>query len=490
MKSVPTKQSSDIPPPGNDEEPVVVTEAQEESRYVRIRFLTNSGDNAGLVRVYLRALSDGGRKGGLYTKSDDEGALQLKLDRSCSGLLIRGNDRNRYFEEQEYRLFHDIDDITITVEKLVSIELHVVYDDGEPFQGKASLFAPGETVRPTQFDESGNWLSGGGSFLIDENPFVLNGVRETDFALRLRTDRAGYDTYLSEIAARQIFDGARIDVVIAPSKLNVGKLIVDFGTQEWDENERWYYEITGISGDAHSRNSSLQRRPPEDNRIVLTPVWAGTYQVAVVKGTLVWQGVAKVEIGQETLVKVDFRPGCDAHVTIFNESGEPLEGAVLRTNLDVYVDYPASTKHGFRAVSDNSGQATLNGLWYGVESLVVEADGYEPVVVPVALNSGSTADIGPVHLVPSAGRVEVRVVNRKPGRTYVVMARHPTGKGGISTKTVVPEDGLVVYARLPMRPYLVAVTYEEGGPVASERVVLDSDHAEVAIEIDVGALSD
>ncbi|MEZ5990995.1 MAG: hypothetical protein R3E76_01395 [Planctomycetota bacterium] len=454
---------------------------------VRLRFVRPDGELVPRVTTYLASFEGDKSTGGQIAVAGNNGQLTLRLQAEATSLLVRSNDEHWFIREAHHVLQQGDQVIVIDCEALVDVELRAVYEDGEPFRGKASIFKMQETVRPDRRGVNGEFLSGSG-FLIDCDVFPLTGVRATDFALWFYCERAGYSRYEESVQSSQIWPGARIDVVIRRLEHGVGNLTIDFGEQSWEEGEPWFFEATNLTTTLPGSMNSRKNQPPVDNRFSVPALKADTYRLTITYKDMVWQKSVTVVSGEDTFVRAELAEACKARVTVFDENGKLKSGAVLRFNSGEYTDYPPRPQSGVLAVTGEKGEATLGGLSYETTELLVVAEGYEPQVIGVSLNAGRVTDLGPVRLVPATGRITVRVINQKPGHSYIVMAIHPVGHGGHSSKTSVPASGEVVFDALPLREYLVGVTYQQGGRIASKAAILTADASEAIIEIDVSDL--
>ncbi|MCA8914640.1 MAG: carboxypeptidase regulatory-like domain-containing protein [Planctomycetes bacterium] len=418
--------------------------------------------------------------------TNEEGTLLLELAAKIDGVIASSNDSRHYFGQATYLLSHELDEIELVVESLVTVELSASYDDGLAYTGRVGCF--GNSIRPTVSDENGNWKSGGNEFSVETTPCPLDGIRCTDFRLIFRSTRPGYGNYVESIEASQIYEGARINVIITPSKTPTGGLELDFGDQTWEQGEPWYYEVLDLTRDMPGKNAARMNHPPQDNKHLVTPLLDHEFSVRVTYKDLVWQSVVSIERGKNTTAKVEFTTGCTAGVTLLDEQGNPLYGAVIHLDSGSYEDYPATTLAGSRGVSREDGRAIIEGVSSDVRTLVVEAQGFEPQTVNVVLSPGMLSDIGPIHLTRAEGVVTVRLLNRRPDCGYTVMLIHPAGKGGKSTRTNVPVSGEMVFEALPLRAYMIATTYEEGGRIVSQNITLSEETKSAVVELDVGSL--
>lgn len=459
------------------------------ARLVRVHFRQGEHPVAPL-EVILQLFQAGRVVDRRVAVSDAQSELILRLPLTPDELLLRCNDDRYHFGEQRVALTQIEVAVDIQVIRLIDIELSVAYDDGLPFSGEGCFVRQtADPVRPTQVHaENGEWKSGSDSFQVVGGKRALKGIIATDCELWFYTKRAGYDRYTEKVLARDLTDGARLTITIKPSKHPMGCLILDFGDRQWDRQIPWSYHVANIAQPL-LKQGSLVNSPPEDNKLIINPLLEGEYRAWVACESLCWQQIIRIKAGQTTEVAVTLTPECKVSVTIQDESGRPLIGAVVLPDTGDVPAFPARPRKGFTGVSNYSGLATLDGLTADTAQVMVAAEGYEPVSLRVSLNPGTVSHAGEVRLVPAEGVLTVRILNAQPGVQYAAMYNHPSGRGGRSPSQFVGSTGEAVFDRLPLRQYLVAVTLAGGGKLVSRLVTLSPQEREAVVELDVTGIN-
>lgn len=430
----------------------------------------------------------GGAGPGRALKADAEGRLQVRVPRATGQLIVRANDLRLFFTQREVNLVEETTELEIQVERLATLQLRVTYDDGTPFTGVGSVMSDAKEPRPHQFDpETLDVKSGGRGFRVEDGRATLTGLRWMDVRLRFYTERAGYDVYSEPLPADEIVDGAQRVVVIKPSKHPMGSMVLDFGDYDWQTERSWSYDVTNLSRPP-LRNWSQFQNPPKDNELLVHPLLEGLYRVSVNSGKLCWVANVEVKAGAAARAPVALALACRVSALVLDEAGNPLSGAVIMPDYGDYPTYPAVARSGFHGVSDARGKALLDGLSATTDRIVIEADGYEPQVLAVALHAGSETDAGTVRLAPATGRIIIRLLNARQGMRYSAMLNHPLGRGGRTPPREVPSSLEMVFDGLPLREYLAAVSPYGGGKIASGRARLTPEQREVIVELDVSEL--
>jgi hypothetical protein len=457
----------------------------EDKRFLRLYFTSEDGQL--LESITITAFAVAGDK--LSPSQSLRGGRDGSLTVSCSSITtmvqILITDPIWHSDDLNIVLNGNYTEHSIILHKLVTVEFDIRYDDGEPFVGKVSDFhglaMPSRTV-------DGKYWSGGG-FDVQSNPCTVTGVSPRDTTLHIYASRAGYDRFEVDVTKDQLYDGARISITILKPKNPPGSIVVHFSADQFpDRFQYWYHKLK--PDDYRGSEGSNRHNERPSSAFVLHEIRPGGYTLTITDERRCWLTHLDVTEGQETHVYADLAEPASASVRVIDENGDALPGACLFHDERVHIDYPVQPQFGVRAVSDAGGRAELPGLAPTLTSLLVEAEGYDTQTISVALSSGRSADLGTIRLVPSRGRIEIRLVNVQPGKSYEAMCIHPWGRGGNSTLVAVPSSGMVVFERMKTRDYLVAVHLAGGGKVVSKNVTVSDEQLDLVVELDVGLLAE
>ena len=471
----------------------------EPTRLVRIRFVDEAG--AGVEGVKAQANFDAPNRTSFpwLIVSEEDGRVEQRVPQALSKMTLQVTD----FEWDGRQILEEVltgdeVDIEVRVERLVTISLDVTYDDGLAFEGRASarptIVATGrdsvvtvEAVKPTRTGPGGEIFGAG--FVITKRPHLLKGIKCRDVTFAFTVTRAGYNDYRAAVPAADIFEGATVFVVIPKPEKPNGQLTLVLPERPGLGENRWSVDLHAEGlGPTHTLQISLND-VGENLRWTDARMRPGTYLVTVLTPTGVWSKRVEVRPGEECVETVELQRGALAEVTILDDTGQPLPGGVIHTRRGKHVDYPGVAVAGRQGISGTTGVATLGGLHASVESLVVEAQGFEPQEVPVALVPGESVNLGMVRLVPAEGKVTIRLTNARDNAQYVVGLMHPYARGGRqSTLRPLTGGGELVFERQPLRDYVAFTYYAAGGRVVSQQVKLTRDQKEVVIELDVSTM--
>ena len=465
---------------------------QDSKRYLRLLFQTEDGEAIGGVPFLAsRVVDEELMPGTQALRCNHEGAISLAMALDTTSVQVQVNDMGWHIDIQIIHLDGPITQHTLKLHRLVSVEFDVRYEDGLPFKGRASFGGTGDAL-PARY--AGGSSRGEGWVrrwrgTAESNPFTIDGISPRDAVLNFYCERAGYDRFDYEIKKEQLYEGARIAITITKPKNPPGTIILHFDLSAFPEQwQEWSYSLVPDSFRGSETSSTEQQRPPSE--FALHTINPGEYTVTVVCENRVWSARVLVVGSEETHVQVELAEAAAASVCAIDENGEPIQGACLYLDERVHIDYPTTARAGSRALSGRDGIALLSGLPPHVNRLYLEAEGYDQSVIPVVLSSGMTADLGTIRLTPSAGMIEVRLLNASGSRSYEAMCIHPWGRGGRSTLRLVPRDGVLVFEKMKFRDYMVAVRPAHGGRVVSKNITLSGDEPKVVVELDVSSLTE
>jgi hypothetical protein len=457
----------------------------ESKRFLRLDFISEDGQPLEGITLAAFAVVGDRLSSSQSLRSGSGGVLIVSCSTITAEVQILITDPVWHSDPVDIALNGDYTERLITLHKLVTVEFDIRYEDGEPFVGRVSAFQdhamPGRLV-------DGKYSSGGG-FLVQSNPTRVAGISPRDATFHIYAVRAGYERFEVDLKKEELFDGARISITITKPKNPPGSIIVHFNLDQFPKQfQYWYHKLT--PDDYRGSQGSNRHNERPSSTFALHEIRPGGYTLTITDEHRCWLTHLDVTEGQETHVYADLAEPAAASVRVINESGDALPGACLFHDERVHIDYPVQPQFGVRAVSDADGRAELPGLAPTLTSLLVEADGYDTQTISVALSSGRSADLGTIRLVPSRGRIEVRLVNAQPGKSYEAMCIHPWGRGGNSTLVAMPSSGMVVFERMKTRDYLVAVHLAGGGKVVSKNVTVSDEQLELVVELDVGLLAE
>ncbi|MBX3474575.1 MAG: carboxypeptidase regulatory-like domain-containing protein [Planctomycetes bacterium] len=363
---------------------------------------------------------------------------------------------------------------TILVDRLKPFEIRIVYDTGEWFSGRVGISAEG--VNWTDWQE----LQGG----------KLRALVPTARVLRVTAivDRPGYPRSASRsVSLLEIESGTPQELVIAKDLRPTGSISLDMSLHE--PGVSFAYELL-----RHAQGgqvfSGLSDTPMPAGRLHrLKSIPAGDYTLVVRVGACAFLGLIDVVAGEDHVVLIGAIPAASATVKVCDSDGKPLPGAVLRLDAQWHTAFPAKHRQGVQAVADKEGAALLAGLPSTLASLQVDAEGFEPVSVPVALVGGVVANLGVISLVPARGCIRVHVTGLKAGQRVRVGC---TGSGGSAgaVPSELPSSGTITFTGIPCRSYVVFVVPADGGKAISRVVNLGPDQPEVDVTLDATGLED
>lgn len=410
-------------------------------------------------------------------ETNASGHAVIAAGSGLASILLRDHD------EQFSRLnaglfFKDVEvaapfpkEIRVVVRRLRTISVRIVYDTGELYSGRAGV---------TQ-GESGwsQWHSVESGLLQAEMP------RSGDAKITAYVDRPEYSRVASRVlTVSELQTGAMPELVITKNKTATGSILLDM-TSHSDAGVFSYRLSSEWSAGSGFSDTHL----PPSRTYTIEAVRAGQHLLSVTVDDLVYSQPVEVTAGTVTSVMVKAIKSASARVRVVDSEGAPVAGGVLRLAAPWHSAYPARDRTGVEAVSDSDGVAVLRRLPSSLTGLQVEAEGFDPAVVPVVLHPGVEADLGTVSLVPATGSISVRVINRDPSLSYSIGILQP-GAGSGAKPGPLPASGLVVFGKVPCRSYAVFVQLATGGHVVSQSVTLTKDVPEVEIELDASKLKE
>lgn len=362
-------------------------------------------------------------------------------------------------------------EITVVVRRLRTISVRIVYDTGELYSGRAGVSQ----------GESGwsQWHPVESGVLQAEVP------QAGDAKVTAYVDRPGYSRVASRVlTVSELQTGAVPELVITRNKTATGSILLDMTSHS--DAALFSYRL---SSEWSAGSGFSDTHLPPSRTYTIEAVRAGQHLLSVNVDELVYSQTVEVTADTVTTVMVRAIKSASARVRIADSNGAQITGGVLRLAAPWHSAYPARDRTGVEAVSGPDGVAVLRRLPSSLTTLQVEAEGFDPAVVPVVLHPGVEADLGTVSLVPATGSISVRVIHRDPSLSYCIGILQPGGGNG-AKPVPLPTSGTIVFGKVPCRSYTVFVQLAAGGPVVSQSVTLTTEAPEVEIELDASKLKE
>ncbi|MBX3461484.1 MAG: carboxypeptidase regulatory-like domain-containing protein [Planctomycetes bacterium] len=460
----------------------------DDRRYVRFVFFADEGSHVGAMRFRLMLRRPHFSEEWAEHQTDTHGIAEALIDKRFVQWKVVVIDEDWEANEQGDTFSAMREELRMRVQPLWKIHVTAYFDDGEPYLGHVGVSNDAGKVFPDNpADPRGERIQRQPTPDSPTRTIArIRPGRDVELAFNAKF-RPGYDPYYKLIPAAEVFNGAVFQVTIPRAQKPKGNLIVDLRNLP----------------QRHDSRPSIEIRKIDDNRRVLrqlvsvTPAGkfhnegmsVGAYRVMVFFDDQVSRDIVEIRDREETVITPVFATGASVSVIVLDESGKPLRDAVLYTPVNFYWAWPVDAAQGAVAVSDHKGRAELSPLHPDQRMLRIEAQGYDPVEVPVSLAPGKKTDLGQVSLTPARGCITVRLLNCREGKQYDVQHCAPGVGGPGSWRNMVKTWGDdVVFAGLPLRKYSVFVTYTGGGTTAGGLVELTAESPNMVFEIDVGNL--
>jgi len=416
--------------------------------------------------------------------TDSAGECRIEL-RAPSWFVVRSADE-RWALDERAEAHAGLNEVRFIARPLGGIEILALCEDGSSFAGECRVSSG--TIDPAhrlQFK-----LASGGYFNFfnialkfdGSNPARLTRVPLTqDLEFSFGAWVIGYGEQRHYVERSRLFDGARILIMLTSSPTAQGGLL-EF---DWTgyEAEVLVTEITQPGGKLVLGGGRDYDGPPYRSHL-LRP---GEY-VLRIKGKPGWESPSfRIEPRSVTRLEYADLPQAEVSVLVVDENGDPIGKALLTRNHATYpnLDRPFRAQPG-AALTEVSGKATLKNVPSGSQTFLIEAQGYEPVLVAQDLAPEQTNDLGTVTLRPCTGKITVRLVGMREKQTYSVMLLQPGGSGVRVVKDLTVDE--VVLETLPARKYVVAVVAGRGGQVATQAVEITREASVHDVVLDVSAL--
>lgn len=394
-------------------------------------------------------------------------------------------------EPCQVRVWSDDDDWSLPGEEVTSTAEHpaviqatrnmtltllVVLADGTPFAGEATLIR-----------EAGTQAAWRREVLFDGiSATRVRGVPpEGNLSLRVRKAALGYDAQTHAIARADISEGRTLVITLKKGTIREeGFLEVDFSNLGWLVTRIQFAppgKLMGGSDLPVKVSQTLWRSKP----------WPVGQYIVRIYGRGYWEsGLVEIRPNETTTVIADSYLPASVSVTVMDEDGKPLPGAVLRIATTEYISFHFRPlpQAGVTAIADSLGNAELAGLRAGDHKFQVAAEGYEPQEISVPLADGEQRGGIRVFLARALGSIEVKLVGMREGQTYFLTLSQPGPASVMKVAKNVP--AVTTYDRLAFRDYSVAVAAGRGGPVVTARITLSAEQPHACVELDVSDLKE
>lgn len=408
----------------------------------------------------LRALA-----GGHDLVTDSQGRCAVTVPRG-SGVSIKPEQEGWRCEHWGQGNISTDQDVQLAAFQVIPVNVRVEYDDGLPYSGRLSTMAVGYSDRASISD-------GNGSFA---------GIDPT-VPLRVITDdeRIGYGSQTKVFEPGDLRVGTTLHMVLQRSDKPDGWVEIDLS--EAEPNARYQRRLFPVDSSRFRVDGSSSRPPGTVD--VIKAVNPGKYELTVSSGNKIWRSpVFEVKPADVTRLRPRFEPPAGVRVTITDETGTSLPGAVVRLRDGAYAAFPAKHSTGRQGLADAQGQALLEGVAAGTVTLEVAAAEHEVETREVVLISGETLELGRVRLRPAQGTIVVRVENMEAGEIHQVALMHPLGIGAPLEMKEVPASGVVTFTNLPARDYMVALVETKSGAATSKLITAGLSNVAPEVTLD------
>jgi Carboxypeptidase regulatory-like domain len=375
--------------------------------------------------------------------------------------------------------------IELVARNSVSLKLSIVGAADEPFVGEAAVSAIGEAGAGGRYYRQ-LLFKGDAPVEVEQAPVGH------DLKVYARCSMIGYDAQEFVVSKEQV---ARRELVILrlvrSERPEFGVVAVDFS--RWPGTPS-AFNVLGTGNHGEGTTGSADEAS-KDRIWTSRPVPSGAYFVRIY-GRPNWESAPfELSPGQTyTFVPDDYLPA-SMTVRVLDETGKPLAGAIVTRDTKRYVRYGIDSKvaqdtdhgGGLSAISAADGRARISGLRPGTHQFQVEAYGYEPHFLTLALPAGATTDGGDVVLKKAIGRIKVVLKNRKEHqKSFFLGVMQVRGSDVRTVRKMTASEW--VFDALPLREYCVGISVGKGGKAGSQNVTLTIANPDQIVEIDVGDL--
>jgi hypothetical protein len=375
--------------------------------------------------------------------------------------------------------------LTVVLRPTMVVRLRIQYDDGQPFQGRASIvglgrFASAEN-EPNR-DKYSRWFDCDefGAVLLEDTP-VDRPLACRVSSNQMKAGYAGFDDHMQRLEVHELQSGQDLLVIIRPAQDLLGLIQVNVPTQVAQSLSI----VVEWKGYPPTTNERLQVK---DGSWRSDPLIAGTYRITIL-GPLAWRSEwVEVRKGETTHLTASLQRSGSVRARVVDQAINPIMRGTLRVQDGGYFLYGRATPRadmvGIDGWSDADGVVVLSGLPPGPVTVEGEAWLKEPAIREAEVVSGSTVDIGDVVLHDAVGEITVEITGRKDGIDYFIDVSQPSNG---SVRPDVPLTGNTGTVKgLALRRYHVYVRRSGDGRLIGEYVTLTADHPSQTVRIDVG----
>lgn len=416
----------------------------------------------------------------VYTTGADGG---FEIRANSTYLLALRADAGENYSQEMFTDFSMARTIVIEIQPVATVRIGILYDDGSPFQGSASLvgldFGSAKSsrtyIRHFKCDQFG-------VATLKSVP-VGHPLQCRVASNMMKVGYAGYEDYLARLDLNDLVSGRELLVVVPKAAFPLGMIRVEFGDNGPDRGSTIVLQgkllppsKSGLSaGCSFWYSGALQ---PMDYRVFVLGPRAWQSDWFAVKG------------GLETVVRAELRPGGAVRARLMDGNGKPLHRATLKIQDGGYFSSargaPRPEITEANGWSDADGVVTLGGLPASKISIECNAIGKEPVTQDVQIMAEGTTDLGDIVLPDAIGEIKVELVGTSPGVEYALVVFQPSGSEVYPFIAI--NGSTATVSGLPLREYRVGITGKRGGSIVGEFVTLTKDRPRQALTLDVSSV--
>lgn len=418
------------------------------------------------VAEYVQRRSPASREGHLKWQSattDRDGCLVVELkDSDVPGILLvrplsmiwrlAGDGYNLFRRDipdaASYEVTQSTKHVSVEVERSMRILLDVRYSDGQPFVGHVHL------TFWTQIQKTANQAPkrdlGNLELDLDGSAQYIDIPEDTE-ALTVNT--VGYrfgwvNPYGIDVSVD--VQARSLSVLVPEGGEPRGGVCVNLS----GINAADGWELR-MSGEANWSPVEPPKWGREYRNYTLIP---GFQYIVRISGPLgVWESdTFSVGAGEVFEFDPQITAPVSVRLRVVNQKGEPVfpsyvttrfhgmpdwrlvrstGGRLLANQRDGAVRRKDHSKNGEDAPGDTEGVVTLSGIPQEVNTLYVEAEGYERTVVRLSAMPGVHVDLGDVVVAPAKGQITVKFTNMTAGEKFLVDVSKPRRGAGESQTT-------------------------------------------------------
>jgi hypothetical protein len=275
--------------------------------------------------------------------------------------------------------------------------------------------------------------------------------------------RFPYRKHISDFMQSEVASGRELRVIVRPPEQKQGKIRLEIVNGFLTPGQGVMLEQQ--PGYRASQTSSVRAQQASwESQSLLTEL---SYRISVL-GEQSWRSDwFEISAGEVTVVQATLQASATITAVLVDSAGNPINDAALRISDGGYLPYRAGGKPDIGvqngALSGKDGRVTLGGIPAG--KLTVEAEMWqkEPAVRELDLLPGQTLDMGTLVLDDARGEVFIELVGCADGAEYAVIVDQPSGPTLFPLEAVNGKKHKL--SALPLRRYLVGVTFAKGGTI-------------------------